>query len=476
MIDVNVKAKGPQSQDHLAFASIEDMSKMLATLQVSSMELVEIYLGRIALLNPKLHAYAHLFEGTARLAAQAADKSRSAGQQLGSLHGVPVAIKDIFDYADHPTEAGSDALTDRYPTASANAVRRLEAAGMIVLGKTHMVEFAFGGWGTNPVKGAPWNPWDLETHRLPGGSSSGSAVAVAAGLAPAALGTDTGGSIRTPACWNGIVGLKTSLRLIGRSGVVPLCPTHDTVGPLTRSVRDAALLLEALAGFDAQDPATAEAPKISPLAGIERGIEGFRLGVLGESDLARVEPEVRQLFDAALKDLEGLGAHLEEIHLPLSIEEYLAGGGDIMSAESYIHLGHYAEPADSPVDPVIRARIMRGREISASAYMDLLETRRTAQTEFLARMDRLDALIVPGCHQAPIPVEEVDEAAPPNIFGRFVNFLDLASLSIPVGHTTVGLPAAMQIVVRCFDDPLALRIGRTFERARGGLVHKPPNL
>ncbi len=468
--------KKPFSGRDLAFQTIESLSAALADGLLTSESLVQEYLNRINRFDDKLHAFVSVYGEQSMNDARACDTARTIGKSVGPLHGIPVAIKDIFDYAGHPTEAGSAALTDRHPAVSANAVRRLEAAGMIVLGKTHMVEFAFGGWGTNPVKGTPWNPWDLETHRVPGGSSSGSAVAVAAGLAPAALGTDTGGSIRTPAAWCGLVGLKTSSGLIGRGGVVPLCPTHDTVGPLTRSVRDAAYLLAALAGVDPLDPATAEAPKSAPLAEIERGIRGFRLGVLGQGDLARVAPEVRQLFVKALEELESLGAHIEEIRLPLSIEEYLTGGGDIMSVESYRHLGHYVDPADSTVDPVIRARIMRGREIPASVYLRLLDTRRSAQAEFLTRLDRLDALIVPGCHQPPIPVDEVDEQAPPNIFGRFVNFLDLASLSVPIGITAAGLPGAIQIVVRRFDDPLALRIGRAFEKARGGLVQRPPGL
>jgi aspartyl-tRNA(Asn)/glutamyl-tRNA(Gln) amidotransferase subunit A len=392
------------------------------------------------------------------------------------LHGVPIAIKDIFDYAGHPTRAGSAALTDRNPSISAHAVRRLEAAGMIVLGKTQMVEFAFGGWGTNPVQGTPWNPWDLETHRVPGGSSSGSAVAVAAGLAPAALGTDTGGSIRTPAAWCGVIGLKTSSGLIGRHGVVPLSPTHDTVGPLARSVRDAALLLEALAGIDPLDSTTQHAPAISPLAGLEQGVEGLRIGILREADLRDVDADIRRLLQTALKDLEELGAHLEEIALPLSMEDYARAGGDIMSAESYAHLGRYAEPSDSPVDPVIRERILRGRDVTASMYILLLEARQLARVEFLAALDRLDAFVAPACPRTAVPVDQVDETVAPNMFGRFVNFLDLASLSIPIGLTNGGLPAGLQIVTRRYGDALALRIGRTLERARGTLVLRPPGL
>lgn len=471
-----VKGRSPLSGLDPSFLSMEGLSVALTEEGVTSEALVEAYSSRIERFDKKLHAFVGVHTEQAIKEARACDATRMSGRTVGPLHGIPIAIKDIFDVAGRPTMAGSAALTDRHPTTSANAVRRLEAAGMVVLGKTQMVELAFGGWGTNPVKGTPWCPWDLETHRVPGGSSSGSAVAVAAGLAPAALGTDTGGSVRTPACWNGIVGMKTSLGLIGRSGAVPLCPTHDSIGPLVRSVRDAAFLLEALVGPDPLDPTTAEAPRIAPLTEIERGIEGFRLGVLSDGDLALVEPEVRRLFGKALEDLEALGARVEEIHLPLSIEEYLASGGDIMSAESYRHLGRYAEPEDSLVDPVIRARILRGREISASAYLELLEMRQAAQGEFLKRLDRLDALVVPGCHQTSKPVDGIDEDVPPNIFGRFVNFLNLASLSLPIGVTAAGLPAGMQIVVRRFDDPLALRIGRAFEKARGGLVERPPGL
>lgn len=468
-------ADAPQGFDP-AFATIEELAQAIAAGDTSSEILTQTFLGRIAALDGKLHAYVAVDAGEALRRARAADSARADGHECGPLHGIPVAVKDIFDCAGWPTEAGSAALVGRIPPVSANAVRRLEAAGMIVLGKTHMVEFAFGGWGTNPVKGTPWNPWDLETHRVPGGSSSGSAVAVAAGLAPAALGTDTGGSVRTPACWCGVVGLKTSLGLVGRSGVVPLCPTHDTVGPLARSVRDAALLLDVLAGPDPDDAATATAPRISALAEIERGVERLRIGVLGGTDLASVEPEIRELFERAVRDLEKLGVQLEEIRLPLTVEEYVRDGGDIMSAESYAWLGTYADAPDSPVDPVIRERICRGRQISASAYIRLLEARRLAQAELDAALDGIDAFLAPACPRAPIPVDEVDEAVAPNVFGRFVNFLDLAALSVPVGLTGAGLPAGMQIVARRFGDALALRIGRAFERARGGLVQRPPGL
>ena len=458
------------------WSSAEALGNAIAKGGTSSVEVTRAFLDRISHLDWKLHAYTSTFAEDALLAARHLDQELAAGRTRGALHGVPIAIKDLFDYAGHPTHAGSRALTDRDPTSSAHAVGRLEDAGMIVLGKTHMVEFGFGGWGTNAIAGTPWNPRDVARHRVPGGSSSGSAVAVAAGLAPAALGTDTGGSVRTPACWCGVIGLKTSQGLIGRSGVVPLCPTHDTIGPLGRSVRDVALLLDALAGPDSGDTATEHAPQIDALADIERGIDGLRFGILQDADMARVHPEIRSLFAGALDEIERLGGRLKPLSLPLSIDAYLDKGGDIMSAESYRHLGRYLDQGAASMDPAIYQRILRGRDISAGGYQSLLEERRLAQAAFLEAFDGLDALLVPGSHRWPPLVEGVNEDEPPNIFGRFVNFLDLASLAVPIGSGAGGLPAGMQIVVRRFDDARALRIGRAFERARGGLVEPPDGL
>ncbi len=455
------------TSDDVAFASFDYLTDLMTSKKISSEEITKIYLARIARFDDHLHAYSLVFEEEAILFARAADDARAAGRTLSPLHGIPVAIKDIFDYAGFETGGGSNALAGNIAATNASVVSRLQSAGMVVLGKTHMVEFAFGGWGTNPVKGTPWNPWDLETHRVPGGSSSGSAVAVAAGLAPAALGTDTGGSVRTPACWCGVVGLKTSSGLISRKGVLPLSDTHDTVGPLARTVRDTAYLLQKLVAHEAGDPTTISASVIDPLTDLERGVEGIRIGILADNDLGGVEPEIHRLLNEALKDLEGLGAHLVEFQLPLPIDEFLSRGGDIMSAESYAHWGSYIEKKNSPVTAVIQERIMDGKHISAATYLAVLRERCATQSQFLTNMDRLDAVIVPACHQAPIRIDAVDENTPPNLFGRLVNYLDLASVSVPIGLTQNHLPAGMQIMVRQFDDALALRIARAFERSRG---------
>lgn len=452
------------------FATIEEMSAALSAGAVSSVELTRAHLDRIEA-DPALRAFAEVNTESALAAAQVADTRRANGDG-GPLLGVPLAVKDIFDIAGQRTRSGSLALDDRLPTTSATAVVKLEAAGMVVLGRTEMVEFAYGGWGTNPVRGAPRNPWDRSVHRTPGGSSSGSGVAVAAGLAPAALGTDTGGSVRTPAAWCGIVGMKTSLGLVSRSGAVPLAPTHDTVGPMTRSVRDASLLIEAMSGPDPLDPPTLTAPELDLLSGIEAGVRGMRIGILHDSDLTNVEPPVRALCDDATRTYQTLGATITKIALPLPAADYMAPAGDIMSFEGNAWLGRYVEADADKVDPVIAERILRGKAISDTQYEAILAEREEAHLALAAAIDGIDAILMPGAHLLPIPLAEVDEAQPPNRFGRIVNYLDLASLVVPVGLAS-GLPVGIQIVVRKFDDALALRIGRSLEREHGQFGSPP---
>jgi aspartyl-tRNA(Asn)/glutamyl-tRNA(Gln) amidotransferase subunit A len=457
------------------FRTCESLAKALATGETSSRELVDLYLGRIRELDGKLHAFVSVFEREARLAAEARDKARAA-HPVGPLHGIPVAIKDLFDYAGHRTGAGSKAWPAAPVEESAFAVQRLEAAGMIVLGKTQTVEFAYGGWGTNPVMGTPWNPWDLAVHRAPGGSSSGSAVAVAAGLAPVALGSDTGGSVRIPACFCGLVGLKTSRGTIGRGGVFPLSPSLDTVGPLARSVRDAALLVDAMGGFDRRDEETGLGRRLNVLEGLELGIRGLRIGRLAAEEMTELAPDVRGLFEEALRAFEDLGARVEEVRLPRRVGDYFRDAGDVMSAESYANLAKIIDDEASPVGPVIRGRIGRGRDISADAYIRLLDRRRSDQIDFQSLFDRLDAIVAPICQAPAPPLADIDENAPPALYGRFVNFLDLAGLAVPMGKLSKGLPMGLQILVPRFDDALALRTGRAFEKARGDDPMRPIGL
>jgi len=263
---------------------VHALSAAIQTRKLSPVDLTEALLARIERLDGKLHAFIALYANEARLAAEAADKAIRSGHSVGPLHGIPIAVKDLVGLEGRVTTGGSKVWKDRISPTTATLARKLFAAGMIILGKTHTVEFATGGWGTNEHMGTPWNPWDLEVPRTPGGSSSGSGVAVAARLAPCAIGTDTGGSVRLPASWCGITGLKTTIGRISTHGVLPLAPTLDTPGPMTRSVEDAAILFNLLQGPDPLDPVTLRHAPDDPLPQLKRGVAGLRLAVLGENE------------------------------------------------------------------------------------------------------------------------------------------------------------------------------------------------
>jgi aspartyl-tRNA(Asn)/glutamyl-tRNA(Gln) amidotransferase subunit A len=345
---------------------------------------------------------------------------------------------------------------------------------MILLGKVQTVEFAFGSWGTNPVTGTPLNPYDRAVSRAPGGSSSGSGVAVAAGLVPMALGTDTTGSIRNPSGMCGVVGLKTTAGLVGRGGLLPLATTFDSIGPLARSVEDAALVLAAIEGEDAADPATYGLALTRALEGLDRGVAGLRFRIPDATDLSSVMPGVLERFRATIADLEALGASIEERPMPEPPETYMVHAGDILAAEAWHHLGRHIEKPDSVVDPAIRARVVKGKEIDGARYQELIAMRRARQIEFMRYMEGADAFLTPTSPITAPALANLDESKTTlGTFSRMVNLMDMAALSVPVGLVE-GLPSGLQIVVRRFQDPLALRIGRALEVRRGGSLFEAP--
>src|SRR4051812_33678917 len=276
--------------------TLSELSTGLSAKKFSSREIVDGLLARIAKADGKLHAFTEVYAREAKTLAEAADKARASGFPLGPLHGLPMIYKDLCDITGRIGTGGSKMWTQRVATETSNTVERLTAAGMVPLGKTHMVEFAFGGWGTNPLMGAPWNPWDLKTHRTPGGSSSGTGVAGAARLAPAGIGSDTGGSVRIPCAFNGLVGLKVTFGRISLHGTMLLSWTLDSIGPMARSVEDCALLLNALAAPDPRDPTTLDQPLEDFTAAVKGGsIEGMRLALPDTAQLPDfVHPDVIQ--------------------------------------------------------------------------------------------------------------------------------------------------------------------------------------
>ena len=461
----------------LAFASIGRLQQLLTRGEITSRELVALHLSRVERFDPQLHAYVDLHAEQALAAADGLDALRRGGASFGPLHGVTVAVKDLFDVEGWPTTGGSVAQPPRIAYATATAVQRLRQAGAIVLGKTHTVEHAFGGWGTNACMGTPWNPWDLQTHRIPGGSSSGSAVAVAAGLACAALGTDTGGSVRIPAGLCGVVGLKTTQGLISRYGLLELCPTHDTVGPIARDVADCALLLDALAGPDPLDPASLAAPsrRIGPL--LDRPVAGMRAWVLPEAERTCVDAEVLAVYDRALGEFEALGVTLVRQALPMPLAEAMRIAGQLMSAEGYASLGALYERDDLVFDPHVRRRILLGREIDAASYRHLLAKRAHAQGAMRDAMGNVDVCLFPTNAIAAIPLHEVDETATPlSLLGRFVNLLNLCALAIPAGFNRAGMPVSVQLIGAALGEATILRLGHAYQGATRWHLSRPGGL
>src|SRR4249920_2936624 len=288
-----------------AFLPVHALAAEVAARRLSPVDLVDEYLSRIWRLEPKLHAFVSVNAANARLAAEAAEKAIRSGHAVGPLHGIPIAIKDLVEIEGEVAMGGTAAWRHRIAPHTATLMRKLMAAGMINLGKTHTVEFAYGGWGTNQHLGTPWNPWDASKHRTPGGSSSGSGVTVAARMAPWAIGTDTGGSVRIPAAWNGIVGLKTTIGRISAFGVLPLSPTLDTPGPITRDVEDAALLLSVLQGEDRRDRHTLGVQDVDPMADLHRGVQGLRLARLPADERDGIDAEVLAAYDRSVEALAG---------------------------------------------------------------------------------------------------------------------------------------------------------------------------
>ncbi len=460
-----VRAPGV-SDEELAFAPIHVLAERLRTGGASASALLDAYLQRIRKYDGKLHAFVTVYENDARIAAEAADRSLRAGQRLGPLHGIPIALKDLLEIEGRVTTGGSLFWRDRVSPVTATAVRRLAAAGMIPLGKTHMVEFAFGSWGTNTTMGAPWNPWDLRTQRAPGGSSSGSGVAVAAALAPAAIGSDTGGSVRIPASLCGIVGLKTTVGRVSNHGVLMLSDTLDTLGPMTRDVEDAALLFAAMHGPDPADTQTLSHPPVDVLATLKSGVAGLRLAVLPDGELGEVDPDVTSAFADALGLFRNLGARIDSVKLPIAYGSLADLTGKIIAAEGYELHRNWIDRDDLPFDPDVRGRMRGGKGTLAADYIGLTAERRKLCREIDRLLSDFDGLLMPTTPLPAIPLTEIDQSkAPMSRLTRPINLLDLCALALPCGFTKGELPISLQIVGRCFDEARVLRIGWAFENA-----------
>ena len=467
----------PATNTDPCFLPVHRLAADIAARRLSPIDLVEAFLARIAAHEPKLHAYVDVYADDARLAAEGADKAIRAGHAVGPLHGVPIALKDLVDLEGRITTGGSAVWRERRSPSTSTLARRFFAAGMIVLGKTHTVEFAMGGWGTNQHLGTPWNPWDLEVPRTPGGSSAGSGVAVAAGLAPWAIGTDTGGSVRLPASWCGLSGLKTTIGRVSTYGILPLAPSLDTPGPMARSVEDAALLYSVMQGADPLDPRTLSAPPpADPMPDMRRGVRGLRLARMPEAEREGCTPEMLAAYDAALELLARQGAEIVNIPLPCRFADATTATGRIIGSEAYTLIGELVDNMALPIDAAVRPRIQLGRGIGAREYLAALAERDRMKQSFLAALDGIDALLTPTTQTPAVAVASVDQSTTPAHFTRFVNLLELCALSIPNGFTRTGLPLSLQIICRPYDEATALRIGWAYQQTTDWHERHPPGL
>jgi aspartyl-tRNA(Asn)/glutamyl-tRNA(Gln) amidotransferase subunit A len=446
--------------------TLAELGAGLAAAKFSSREIVDALLARIEKADGKLHSFVDVYAAEARALADAADKARASGFPLPALHGLPVAYKDLCDIKGRVGTGGSKMWEKRVATETSATVERLTAAGMIPLGKLHMVEFAFGGWGTNPLMGTPWNPWDLKTQRTPGGSSSGTGVAVAARLTPAGIGSDTGGSVRIPCAFNGLVGLKVTFGRISLHGTMLLSWTLDSIGPMARSVEDCALMLNALAGPDLRDPTTLHQPLEDFTAATRGGsIKGMRIALPEPGQLPPCHDDVLKAWQAAAKTLSSLGAIVETVKIPDWYFNLGVGAGSISTSELWSLHRDWIEDMSKPIGAGVRGRAMAAKTYPPALYAEELRRMAQRRAAFTAWMAPYDALLTPTLASGAIPVSEVDETSPAiSLMTRPGNYLGLCGLSMPSGFSG-GLPVGIQILGRPYAESTVLRIGKAFQDA-----------
>ena len=457
----------------LAFESIAGVSQLIRTGRLSPVAYAEALLDRIRALNPRLHAFIQVMPERALGQARAAQSALDGGADLGVLHGIAYAAKDLFDVKGVPTTAGTRLLADNVAAHDCTVVRKLGAAGMVLLGKTHTVQFAFGAAGLNHDHGTPHNPWHRVPH-APGGSSSGSAVAVAAGLAPMALGTDTGGSVRVPAALCGIVGLKTTVGRVSRAGVYPLSWTLDSVGPITRCVEDAALVFQALQGTDAQDSSTAGVAPQDALRGLKDGVKGLRLAFGETVFFDDVDPEVERAVREAGQVLRSLGAQVHSIALPEAAAAWAEEKRPLLiPAEACAVNRRLLDQHFEALDPVIGPRMLTGRSLAAPDYFALLQRYAQLREQVQWTLRDVDAFIVPTTMSPAWPLSAIDAGMKAYLdYNTRVhrnaglgNILNLCAVSVPCGFTQEGLPIGAMIYAKPFQEAMALRVAFAYEQA-----------
>jgi len=460
------------ASDALAALTLEEASARIKAGTVSSVDLVQACLARIEIYNPKINAFITVTRDAALAQAKALDAERSAGKLRGPLHGIPIALKDNIDTAGVRTTAASAVFDERVPDADAEVARRLSAAGAVVVGKANLHEFAFGGTSATSYYGPVRNPWALE--RNPGGSSGGSAAAVATELCYGALGTDTGGSIRTPASYCSVVGLKPTYGLVSIRGIVPLVVSLDHCGPITRSVTDAAMMLNVLAGYDRLDIASVEHPAEDYVAALKQPVNAFRIGVARAPFFDLLDADVSRIIEDALRVVGKLTRPMTDATLP-STRDIGVGAETFAYHEEIVGRvpGRYMIPTRRSLQNGSSAKA--GEYIRAHWRLELL--RRTIDDAFRD----VDLVVLPTRRRTPRTVdasikrEETDVPRNPELenTGAF-NSYGIPCISVPCGFTSAGLPVGLMIAGPRFSEGKVLALARAFEQATEFHKRKPP--
>jgi aspartyl-tRNA(Asn)/glutamyl-tRNA(Gln) amidotransferase subunit A len=454
-----------------ALMSLVAVARAIAEKRLSSHEVTRSCLHRIAQWQPRLNAFMSIEAEAALKAADAADAALAKGNHRGALHGVPMAHKDMYYDTGHVVTCGSKIRRDFVAKTTATALQRLKDAGSIRLGSLQMVEFAYGPTGHNFHHGAVHNPFAF--GHITGGSSSGSGSAVAARLTFAALGSDTGGSIRLPAHFCGVTGLKTTYGRISRAGAMPLSQSLDTVGPLARTVEDCALLLGLMAGADPEDPTASTAPVPDYMAATSGSIKGIRIGVPSAFYVDDLDADVARILDDTIAVLKREGATVVQVELPDQRQLHAACQLVVAVEAAAFHKRWLIErPQD--YGPQVLMRLQNGLAIPGVSYLEALRWRGPALAAHVAATADVDAVIAPVAPVAAPTIAESDVGNSPDAdivlqrltrFTRPINYLGLPSLAVPSGFTAKGLPVAMQLIGRSFDEATLLKIGAAFQRS-----------
>ena len=450
--------------EKIAFASITDVARLIRAGEVTSVMLTELMLARIAEHDPVLNSFITVTSELALEQAEAADRELASGMDRGPLHGIPVAIKDLFDTKGIRTTSGSKLYGNHVPDEDAATVAKLTQAGAVMLGKTNMHELAFGTTSINPFYGPVGNPWKPDHH--PGGSSGGSAAAVAAGLAYAALGTETGCSVRQPAHCCGITGMKPTFGLVSKVGVTPAVWSMDHVGSLTRYVRDTAIVLDALAGPDASDPYSASAGTEDYTADLDTPIDGLVIGVPRGYLFEGGDPGVVAVVEAALDVFTSLGATLVNVEMP-DLKAVYEALNVILGGEFSAIYGDDVLRSPELFSDEVREDVLRGVELKATGHVQAEQVR----VAFSAQVDRLyddcDVMVMPTSNVTAAPISNLPKGHEYYTWRNtsFSCFTGEPGVSVPCGFSEAGLPIGLMINGRLFDDATVLRVAQAFEQA-----------